>query len=105
MSKVTTMKGKTLDLNQIMAQNETAVAIGNAKMNARGDILGQGGQILKRREQVAQEYHAGNPKAVKQISLKEVEPDTFLSPFEAVEQATAAAKAIKAKRKIVDNDE
>jgi ATP-dependent protease ClpP protease subunit len=106
MTKVTTMKGKILDMGQIMAQNEKTVAIGNARMNARGDMLGAGGQIVKRREQVAQEYHSTNPKAVQKISLKDVETDVFLTPAQAVEQATKAAQAIKPKtKKIVDSDD
>lgn len=103
MTKVTTMKGKILDVHQITAQNEKTIAIGNASMNARGDVIGPGGQIVKRREQVAQEYHAMNPKAVQKISLKQAEPDVFLTPAEAVEQATKAAKA--SKKKIIDSDE
>lgn len=115
MTKVTSMKGKSLDLGQIMAQNETALAIGNAKMNARGDIVGPGGQIVKRHEQIAQDYHRTNPKAVQKISLKEVEPDVFLSPAEAVakvkaeiaeqKKAIEAAAAVPATKKISDSEE
>jgi hypothetical protein len=94
--KVKSMRGVVLDLAQIMAQNEKVVAVGNAKMNARGDQVGPGGKVIKRREQVAKEYHESNPKAVKKISLKEVEPDVFLSPAEAVSQALAAVEASKA---------
>lgn len=113
--KVKTMLGKEVDVTQLMVQNETAIAIGNLNMNARGDILGPGGKILKRKEQVAQEYHKHNPNAVKQVSLKEVAADTFvspsiapaetfLSPAEAVEQALAAQKTTS-KKKIIDSDE
>ena len=107
--KIKTMQGKTLDIGAIMAQNETTIALGNASMNARGDIIGPGGQIVRRKEQVAQEYHKRNPNAVKTVSLKELQPDVFLSPAEAV---TEAKKEIAAKqvattkgRKIVDSDE
>lgn len=107
--KIKTMRGRTLDVGAIMAQNETTVALGNAKMNARGDIIGPGGQIVRRKEQIAQEYHKRNPNAVKTVSLKELQPDVFLSPSDAV---TEAKKDIQAKqemvakgRKIVDTDE
>ena len=107
--KVKTMQGKTLDISTIMAQNETTIALGNASMNARGDIIGPGGQIVRRKEQVAQEYHKRNPNAVKTVSLKELQPDVFLSPADAVTEAKkeiAAKQAIAAKgRKIVDSDE
>jgi hypothetical protein len=107
--KIKTMQGKTLDIGAIMAQNETTIALGNASMNARGDIIGPGGQVVKRKEQVAQEYHKRNPNAVKTVSLKELQPDVFLSPAEAVTEARkeiAAKQAIVTKgRKIVDSDE
>lgn len=101
--KVRTMKGAILDFAQALAQNENSIAIGNAKMNAKGDILGPGGKVVKSREQIAREYHTANPKAVRKISLKDLEPDSFLSPSEAVAQAREAAKPKKAGR-IVDSD-
>lgn len=105
--KVTTMMGKVIDVGPLMAQNETAVAVGNANMNARGDILGPGGQIVKRKEQVAQEYHRHNPNAVKTVSLKEVQPDIFLTPADAVSLASKAKQdhdAAVSKKKIVDDE-
>ncbi len=112
--KVKSMKGAILDLNQVMAANEKSVAIGNAKMNARGDVIGPGGKVVKRREQVAQEYHQLNPKAVRKVSLKDAEPDTFMTPAEAVaaavalgkeQQAAKEAAAAKAeKKRLADND-
>jgi hypothetical protein len=111
--KITTMKGKTLDVGAIQAQNENAIALGNASMNARGDIIGPGGAIIRRKEQVAQEYHKQNPNAVKTVSLKDLQPDVFLSPADAVTEAkkdiaakAAAAAAVAPKsRRIVTDDE
>jgi hypothetical protein len=91
MRQIKTMKGKHLDVTPIMTKNENKIAIGNANMNARGDILGPGGTIIKRREEVAQEYHNQNPRAVRRVSLKEVTPDTFLTPAEVIAQAKAIA--------------
>lgn len=93
--KVKSMRGVVLDLAQIMAQNEKVVAVGNAKMNARGDQVGPGGKVIKRREQIAKEYHEANPRAVKRVSLKDLEPDVFISPQEAVQQALAAVEESK----------
>lgn len=87
MTKIRTMRGKSLDVTAIQAKNETKVAIGNANMNARGDILGPGGKVKRKREEVAHEYHQNNPKAVRRVSLKEVTPDVFLTPAEVIAQA------------------
>ena len=44
------MQGKEVDMNKLINQNEMTVAIGNARVNARGDELGPGGKIIKKRE-------------------------------------------------------
>ena len=50
-----TMQGKEVDMHKLMMQNEMAVAVGNVKVNARGDELGPGGKIIKKREEVMRE--------------------------------------------------
>jgi hypothetical protein len=52
-----TMQGKEVDIDKLRIRNETAVAVGNAKMNARGDELGANGQIIRKREEASTEYH------------------------------------------------
>jgi hypothetical protein len=46
--------------------HETTPAVGNAKVNARGDELGPGGAIKRTREQVLADYYAQNPNALKE---------------------------------------
>lgn len=58
------MQGKEIDMEKLAIQNETLPAVGNAKVNARGDELGPGGQIVRTREQVLQDYYANNPRSV-----------------------------------------
>ena len=48
------MQGKEIDMNKLIMQNEMTVAVGNAKVNARGDELGPGGTIIRKREEVLQ---------------------------------------------------
>ena len=59
-----TMQGRELDLDQLRARNETTLAVGNVKVNARGDELGPGGTIIRKREEIMAEYHAAHPEAV-----------------------------------------
>lgn len=61
----TSMQGKEIDMEKLALQNETTIAVGNARVNARGDEIGPGGQILRTREQVLQDYYENNPRAVK----------------------------------------
>jgi ribosomal protein S17E len=58
------MQGREVDMEKLMRQNELMPAIGNVRVNARGDELGPGGKIIKKREDVLAEYYENNPKAV-----------------------------------------
>ena len=67
-----TNSGKMLDMDALMLQGEKEIALGNMKVNARGDKIGAGGKIVKKKEDVAREYYANNPKAViKSVSIKD----------------------------------
>lgn len=90
MSTHRTMRGTIIDMDRIRAENEFETAVGNANMNARGDILGPGGKIVKTREDLMKEYYNSNPKAVKKVNLGEEkdskESEKFLRPQEAARQ-------------------
>jgi hypothetical protein len=55
-----TAMGEGVDMDMLRLANENTIAIGNMKVNARGDQLGPGGKVIKTRAQVMQEYHALN---------------------------------------------
>ncbi len=55
------MQGKEVDMTKLMNQNEMTVAVGNARVNARGDELGPGGKIIKKREDVLKDYYQSHP--------------------------------------------
>jgi len=56
------MLGTEVDMEKLRNQNELALAVGNARVNARGDEIGPGGKIIRKREDVMQEYYKGNTK-------------------------------------------
>lgn len=61
MSKVyRTSRGEAVDMDMLRLSNENIIAVGNMKVNARGDELGHGGKVLKSRAQVMQQYHKLN---------------------------------------------
>lgn len=67
--------GKMVDLEQLALQNEESIAVGNMRVNARGDELGPGGKVVKTKNQrVADSYnlHSMVPK-------DEPVPDTRVS--------------------------
>ena len=54
-------QGKEIDIDKLRIRNETTLAVGNARVNARGDEIGPGGKIIKKREEVVTEYYTGKP--------------------------------------------
>jgi|TARA_B110000967_G_C18617323_1_gene427011 hypothetical protein len=66
MALVKSMRGKEVDMEKLNLRNEETPAVGNAKVNARGDELGAGGAIVRTREEVLADYYKQNPRAIKE---------------------------------------
>lgn len=88
------MQGKQVDMDLLRQKNELTPAVGNARVNARGDELGPGGKIIRKREDVMADYYRDNPNVVadEQPVAKKAEP------VEAVVNETPVAK--KATKKV-----
>lgn len=56
----TSAQGKLVDMEKLRNQNETSIAVGNARVNARGDEIGPGGKIVRKREDLQDEYYKGS---------------------------------------------
>lgn len=50
-----TARGAQVNMDSLRLQNENVIAVGNMKVNARGDELGPGGQVVRTRNQVLKE--------------------------------------------------
>lgn len=94
-----TMQGREIDLEKLISQNELSPAIGNMKVNARGDELGPGGKIVRRREEIVNEYY--EPNTVKRTPTRRAEatesrPDPVLPDyFEELEPERPVVKSKK----------
>jgi hypothetical protein len=95
MAKYRSMQGKEIDMDKLMRQNELMPAIGNIKVNARGDELGPGGRIIKKREDIIAEYYENNPKAI---------PDR-LEPVPAKKAPKPVAEPVQVAKKPKSKDE
>ena len=84
------MQGKEVDMNRLVNINELTPAVGNIKVNARGDELGAGGRIIRKREDILREAEA-NRIVPDQINVRAVEE-------------TAPAKPVIAKKNVADMD-
>jgi hypothetical protein len=50
--------GKTVDLGSLILQNEQVRAVGNMGVNAAGDVVDSGNQVIdQRNRQVQRQYH------------------------------------------------
>lgn len=51
------MRGKVVDMDLLRKRNELTPAVGNARVNARGDELGPGGQIIRKADEKVREHY------------------------------------------------
>jgi hypothetical protein len=65
-------RGREIDMTKLVTQNEMTLAVGNAKVNARGDKIGPGGQIVKKREEIIAER--SNAVIPNQVPVRDPEP-------------------------------
>jgi hypothetical protein len=62
----TSVRGKEIDMEKLSLVHEKTPAVGNMRVNARGDEIGAGGKIVRTREQVLQDYYTQNPNALRE---------------------------------------
>jgi hypothetical protein len=51
-------RGQMIDMDKVKLTNETSTAVGNMKVNARGDLLGAGGKVAQGRNQMMDQVYA-----------------------------------------------
>lgn len=74
-------RGQQIDMDALIAAGKSIPAVGNMKVNAGGDILDQGGKVVKKNEERVREYYKKNPSSsVEGVSLKgempKLQPDS-----------------------------
>lgn len=90
MSKIRTAKGAYIDTGDYIKGDE--IAIGNMKVNARGDKIDSYGNVIKSAKELAEEFHASNTVSkIKTIPLSELSSNYFMT-LEDVVAHTESAK-------------
>ncbi len=89
MATYRTAMGKAIDIDTIRVANENVIAVGNMRTNARGDELGAGGQIVKTRAQLMQEYHKLNTPVAAQDDIVATSIESPPRPTTRLAQPTA----------------
>ena len=96
MSKHVSYRGVTIDMESLRRENEKVPAIGNMRVNARGDQI-QNGVVTKTADQLARENHRVQ-SAVVSTSLKGKQPEAAgitLEPPKAAKPPKAAPTVAK----------
>lgn len=75
----TTAHGKSIDMDRLRTANEETIAVGNMKVNARGDKLGTGGSVSETRNQVQDSYNRLNTPVPVEIPPQEATASTIRS--------------------------
>ena len=88
--KTKSMRGKDVDFMRYMAKHGDMAAVGNASMNARGDIIDKLGNVVRTRADISAEYHRNNTKAVKHVAIKAMDT-VFQTPADALKNLQAPA--------------
>jgi|HigsolmetaAR206D_1030411.scaffolds.fasta_scaffold06752_5 hypothetical protein len=94
---VRSIRGETIDFTRLVNENGDEVALGNAMLNARGDLLDKRGRVIQTREEIKSEYHR-NKRSVKQVPIKALDTEVFQTPAQALETLAASQKTAKAEK-------
>lgn len=97
------MRGKQVDMDLLRKRNELTPAVGNARVNARGDELGPGGQIIKKREDVVAAHYAqagvakeATGRANSSVPVADVVATTESAVVEPVKKTVTRTKTVEA---------
>lgn len=75
-----TNRGVSIDFDALMAKAGDSTAVGNMRVNAQGDVLGKGGEIVQKNEERVRAYYKNNPRSSTSASLKGETPAQKLQP-------------------------
>ena len=92
-----TARGKQVDLDLLISRNELTPAVGNHRVNARGDELGPGGKIIKKRDDVIRDYYEEHPQAAPDEVAQVEQTAEVAEPVQTKAQKKSAENAKKAK--------
>ena len=98
-------KGVIIDMETLLSMNSDELAVGNMKVNAAGDVLGDKGEVIQKAEDRVKAYYEANPKSsTAQSSLKGAMPDVpeQVQSDMAPELKTAEAEKTEANQSVMD---
>ena len=94
----TSMRGKRVDLDLLRKRNELTPAVGNARVNARGDELGPGGKIIRSKENIVKDYYQSQNAVPEPIKKSKIEETPAVE-----EEAKPATRTSRRRKQEVDD--
>ena len=96
-----TMQGRMVDIEKLRAANESVQAVGNMNVNAKGDVLGAGGQVVIPKEQIIKKYYeqpkgmvSDTPSRGKSMPAPKVDPVKTVQKMTPVAAKPAPKKTV-----------
>ena len=94
-------KGREVSIDALRAANRNMVALGNANLNANGDLIDKKGKVLKTREELSLEY---NTKMVDSVTHAPVSGDTpIVRPVETAVAEQEETAPVEQTEEVVEN--
>ena len=104
-----TMQGRMVDIEKLRTANESVQAVGNMNVNARGDVLGSGGQVVTSKETIIKQYYeqpkgmvSDTPTKNKPTQAPKVEPVKTVQKMTPVASNPAPTKTVAPQPKKVE---
>ena len=104
-----TMQGRMVDIEKLRTANESVQAVGNMNVNARGDVLGAGGQVVTPKETIIKQYYeqpkgmvSDTPTKNKPMSAPKAEPIKTVQKMTPVASKPAPTKTVAPQPKKVE---
>lgn len=100
---VRSYRGKEINMSALQKKFEKTIALGNGPLcNARGDLIGKNGKIIKTREDQLKEYRESVSHQEGEVSMKE--PEQMSDLEKTLSQYTKPEKIIVKKKKTKDQE-
>ena len=103
------MQGRMIDIEKLRAANESVQAVGNMNVNAKGDVLGAGGQVVTPKEQIIKKYYeqpkgmvSDTPSRGKSMPAPKVDPVKTVQKMTPVAAKPAPKKTVAPQTKKVE---
>jgi len=97
------MRGKNVDMDLLRKRNELTPAVGNARVNARGDELGAGGQIIRKADDKVREHYAVAGSVRSSSGRAKPQADEVVSTPE--ETVTITEELTEAEQELLEEDD